>query len=670
MIKKINKVILLLLILFIFTIILIYYLYKFNLKLEKFVNINNNEYGVIHAFTDNIGDDIQTLAAIQFLKKKGITNYDFIDRETLDTYSEKPITVIMNGWFLHDWGNFPPSKNIHPIFISIHIAHDIIIKNNIEYFKTYQPIGCRDIATVNKFKEYGIDAYFSGCLTLLLNESESIKYKDDYHKKYLVDIHKDWQPDIGNVIMNIDLEKYKDFEKIEAQNIISTDIFYNINKRLELATSLLEKYKSAELIITSRLHCILPCRSFGTNSIFIHNDYYNNKRFSGFHEVINGDNKLHNKMQGNNETIYKIKESLLNTNINNSNNNNIIENFNNDNIIEILEPKINDNTIIYFFMYKGKEFSYETKFISNEKFNNGIESVVTILLPFSILNNITLYSKVHCDKKFINNLYNILPVFKKMNKNNNLKLNIDIPLKENTIKQNKRVVSSFTLGVDSFYTLYSNIDKIDCLLFVIGFDIKNKQTELLNETIKNLEIICKMYNKKLILCDTTLKNKIYLDDKGFDWGKFFHGPAIFSIIHSLDNNYNYEFIIPSSPGWDGNAFLWGSHPLLDKHYGSNNLTIIHDDKLTRVQKIKFMIDYDDKCLKYLRVCYMNFHNNKYNCTNCAKCFFTLYSIKLHGYMDKAITFDRNIDIKSKFWSIKDSNLINQHKDEIIKLENN
>ena len=67
---KNKKVILLILILFIIIIILIYYLYKFNMKLEKFIDINKNEYGVIHAFTDNIGDDIQTLAAIQFLKKK------------------------------------------------------------------------------------------------------------------------------------------------------------------------------------------------------------------------------------------------------------------------------------------------------------------------------------------------------------------------------------------------------------------------------------------------------------------------------------------------------------------------------------------------------------------------------------------------------------------------
>lgn len=114
-----------------------------------------------------------------------------------------------------------------------------------------------------------------------------------------------------------------------------------------------------------------------------------------------------------------------------------------------------------------------------------------------------------------------------MNKNNNLKLNIKIPLKENTIKKDKRIVTSFTLGVDSFYTLYSNIDKINCLLFVIGFDIQKKQTKLLNETMKNLEIICKMYNKKLILCETTLKNKIYLGHKGFDWGEIFFWSCYF-----------------------------------------------------------------------------------------------------------------------------------------------
>ena len=72
------------------------------------------------------------------------------------------------------------------------------------------------------------------------------------------------------------------------------------------------------------------------------------------------------------------------------------------------------------------------------------------------------------------------------------------------------------MGVDSFYTLYSNIDKIDALLFVIGFDIKINQKNLLNKTIENLKKVAKIYNKKLILCETDLK-------KNKSWRRIFLG---------------------------------------------------------------------------------------------------------------------------------------------------
>ena len=38
--------------------------------------------------------------AINFLKKKGITEYTFIDREKLSDYDGEPVTLIMNGWFM------------------------------------------------------------------------------------------------------------------------------------------------------------------------------------------------------------------------------------------------------------------------------------------------------------------------------------------------------------------------------------------------------------------------------------------------------------------------------------------------------------------------------------------------------------------------------------------
>ena len=42
---------------------------------------------------------------------------------------------------------------------------------NLEYLKEHEPIGCRDYYTVGLLKEKGIDAYFSGCMTLTLSET-------------------------------------------------------------------------------------------------------------------------------------------------------------------------------------------------------------------------------------------------------------------------------------------------------------------------------------------------------------------------------------------------------------------------------------------------------------------------------------------------------------------
>ena len=67
----------------------------------------------------------------------------------------------------------------------------------------------------------------------------------------------------------------------------------------------------AELVITTRLHCILPCRAFNTNAIFIHQKYNNDSRFTGLKNIINGDFKVHNNLQGNRDDIGKIRQEFL-----------------------------------------------------------------------------------------------------------------------------------------------------------------------------------------------------------------------------------------------------------------------------------------------------------------------------------------------------------------------
>ena len=98
------------------------------------------KYGVIcTSQTRNIGDDIQSLAAIYFLRKNGITDYVCVEREELNSYSGEPLALITNGWFLHKFQNFPPSGKIKPLFIGFYSHYPSLIEKHREYFKKHEP---------------------------------------------------------------------------------------------------------------------------------------------------------------------------------------------------------------------------------------------------------------------------------------------------------------------------------------------------------------------------------------------------------------------------------------------------------------------------------------------------------------------------------------------------
>ena len=216
------------------------------------------KYAVMWASTVNIGDDIQTLAAINFLKKKGITEYTFIDREKLSDYDGEPVTLIMNGWFMHNIKKFPPSNKITPLFISVHMNNERLISNNIDYFKKYGPIGCRDDNTVKLFKKYGIDAYFTGCLTLLFDD-----VTEKTGGKYLVDVNTKCTY-ISNI--EFDTSKYNDFQ------IIEHDINNKIKYKKPLYITFIFDKRYIDIFITVVKSIILnEYRNYKSKIIFLIN---------------------------------------------------------------------------------------------------------------------------------------------------------------------------------------------------------------------------------------------------------------------------------------------------------------------------------------------------------------------------------------------------------------
>ena len=257
---------------------------------------NKHLYGLLsYDNSYNLGDEIQSIAAKQFLP---FVDY-LIDRDTskmVDLSSEcvniHKVRTIYNGWFDGQYCQFPPPEMIDPLFISFHInetdhstdelysfldSHKISLKpiaTNVSYLKSFEPIGCRDYHTVNLLTKNGISCYFSGCLTLTLQN----KFTTRSNEILVVDCH----------LMCNDL-----FEKIVPKEIRkkaiyisqAVEIIYSHEKKMELAQAFLNRLAQAKLVITCRLHTAMPCLAYQTPVIFIHNNL-KDVRFQGLIDYV------------------------------------------------------------------------------------------------------------------------------------------------------------------------------------------------------------------------------------------------------------------------------------------------------------------------------------------------------------------------------------------------
>lgn len=233
----------------------------------------------------NAGDYIQSLAARQFLPSVDC----YINRERLDEYSGPPTKMIMNGWYMHQPRHWPPSSDIVPLFISMHLtpkAGDVILGDEvIAYLNNYE-VGARDYPTLNYLRDHGINAYFSGCLTLTLGKSYQHQSGTEV---YFVDVlHKPqfWgrRQRILRRIFGADLVKSAVYvtQRYQGRDYPTEE------SRFQLAESLLKRYQHAKLVVTSRLHCALPCLAMGTPVVYVDVGVSKERlRFEGLSDILN-----------------------------------------------------------------------------------------------------------------------------------------------------------------------------------------------------------------------------------------------------------------------------------------------------------------------------------------------------------------------------------------------
>lgn len=223
-------------------------------------------FGLLSYGTANLGDEIQSIAAARFLPR--IDTFLDRDRLDLDPGGDAPVHLILNGWFLRPPICWPPHPRIKPLLISMHLDMERLSKRfwwrpagahllkraGRDWFCAHGPVGARDTATCDLLNQHGVQSYPSGCLTLTLPPSQAAR---------------------EDVVVACDLAEpvLAALHARAASHVVAvshyTQPYPDPEGRMAKARALLDLYGRAKAVITSRLHCALPCLALGTPVLLI-----------------------------------------------------------------------------------------------------------------------------------------------------------------------------------------------------------------------------------------------------------------------------------------------------------------------------------------------------------------------------------------------------------------
>ena len=212
--------------------------------------MEENKYGVLKYSAINIGDDIQSIAAMRYLPRID----EYIHRDRVDVFkSDKKVKTIMNAAWMLEPKHMPPSEDIDPLLISMHlkmVTRKAMTPKLKQYLINHAPVGCRDTDTMEYLNSLGIPAYFSGCFTLKIRKNPEIKRQ--------------------NYILTVDMPKYiqdeiKKRTKRPVYNVSRLmNVYFNQYERFKVAKMALYMYHSAHCIVTRAIHVGLPSLAFDT----------------------------------------------------------------------------------------------------------------------------------------------------------------------------------------------------------------------------------------------------------------------------------------------------------------------------------------------------------------------------------------------------------------------
>lgn len=242
--------------------------------------------------SNNLGDSMQSIAASRLVgfdwRDASYINREDLSSRPLNLSDGEKTKVLMHGLFAHNKNTFPLNDDVIPNFTSVHINKNYkFTKRAIETYKKFEPIGCRDKYSVERFKKVGIDACFSGCLTLTLEKDErprsgivfiidniKVNKKGEGIKGYGISGISSYEEFIkwkGSTPLIDFLANSYGEEAVRNATFLTQSIDKNktSEEQFEMAEKRIDLLSSAELVVTTRISSLTTSMAVGTPVILL-----------------------------------------------------------------------------------------------------------------------------------------------------------------------------------------------------------------------------------------------------------------------------------------------------------------------------------------------------------------------------------------------------------------
>jgi len=228
----------------------------------------------------NIGDPFQSLVVEYIYRQMNIPECDIqrLPLCELKNYQGEYLLLPTAGVAMGSkYAPLPLSPRIIPVFISMHLIPSELTEEAVAYLRGYEPIGCRDERTLNTLRRYGIQAYLSGCITAVIPRRGEVP---EAKKMLLIDTPESLEQYLPD---NIRSKAERLTHLLPLPNRAMTQA--EAEELYRVCRARLESYRrEAALVISSRMHALVPCMAMGIPVIGVFENI--SYRFSWFDKYI------------------------------------------------------------------------------------------------------------------------------------------------------------------------------------------------------------------------------------------------------------------------------------------------------------------------------------------------------------------------------------------------